>query len=121
MHSQALGKQGEEYAERYLINNGHKIIARNYRGKRGEIDIVSKHGEVIVFVEVKTRRSLFRGAPYEAVDSKKIRTITNLSALFVKENRMSHLQMRIDVIAVYAHFGVICGLKHFKNVTNDGV
>ena len=61
------GKIGEDLAAKYLERNGLRIIERNYRFERGEIDLIAEEGEELVFVEVKTRRSNAFGAPEDAV------------------------------------------------------
>ena len=62
-----LGKRGEDIAARFLLEKGLALIARNFRDKFGEIDIIAKDRETLVFVEVKTRRSHRFGLPQEAV------------------------------------------------------
>ena len=66
-----LGQEGEQLAAAYLLNKGYRILERNYRYHRNEIDIIAKHGQVLCFVEVKTRISSAKGDPAEAVTLKK--------------------------------------------------
>ena len=70
-----LGAQGEALAARYLQRQGYRIIERGVRNGRGEIDLVARHGQTLVFVEVKTRRSLRAGNPVLAVDKNKQRRL----------------------------------------------
>ena len=65
------GEKGESLAKSFLVKNGYTIIDTNFRTKTGEIDIIAKKNEIIVFIEVKTRSSLTYGYPYEAVGYKK--------------------------------------------------
>ena len=66
-----LGKTGEEIATQYLIENGYKLVIRNFRCRQGEIDIIAKDKDEIVFIEVKTRKNANYGSPVDAVDKRK--------------------------------------------------
>lgn len=67
-----IGQLGEELASSYLRNHRYTILTKNFRTRAGEIDIICRDGETLVFVEVKTRVGDFRGKPYEAVDFRKL-------------------------------------------------
>jgi putative endonuclease len=95
------GNRGEDLAVSYLITGGMQIIGRNYRTRRGEIDIIGKHKGYLVFVEVKYRKSLRKGAPEEAVTPAKQRTICKTADYY----RLSHAvpvttPIRYDVLAI---------------------
>src|SRR5277367_6039730 len=77
-----LGRRGERAAEKYLRRNGFRIVARNYRAAGAEIDIVAMDGDVLVFVEVKTRRSPDASAPEEAVDEHKQKQLRRAAEIF---------------------------------------
>lgn len=95
-----LGDKGEGLAARFLRNNGYKIIEQNYRTRTGEIDIIALDGEILVFVEVKTRESLHYGHPFESVTRHKRRKISNAAMLYLK--RLKHLPpCRFDVVSIY--------------------
>lgn len=98
--NQALGKKGEEIAVRLLKNNGYKILLRNYKTKLGEIDIIAQDKNTFCFVEVKSRSSLGRGLPKEAVSIKKQRQISKSALLFLKENHLLNKKARFDVVSV---------------------
>ena len=70
--NRAAGKRGEELAGLYLSERGYKILFRNYRGSRGEIDLIVMHGGTLLFVEVKYRRDLDQGHPAEAITPRKL-------------------------------------------------
>jgi len=70
--SRAVGKRGEELAAQYLAERGYKILFRNYRGSRGEIDLIAMRGGTLLFVEVKYRRDLDQGHPAEAITPRKL-------------------------------------------------
>lgn len=95
-----LGKKGEDIACDYLINKGHKILERNYRTKFGEIDIISEYKNKIVFIEVKTRKSLKFGIPELAVDKRKLMKIIKTATYYSKVNAIPWEKIRIDVISI---------------------
>jgi putative endonuclease len=97
-----LGRRGERAAEKYLRRNGYRIVARNFRAAGAEIDLVTMDGDVLVFVEVKTRRGLDAGAPEEAVDERKQKQIRRAAELFAARYREDEIEMRFDIVAVDA-------------------
>ncbi len=101
MNNIEKGKLGEELAKKYLVKKGYTILNMNYRNKIGEIDIIAKDKEVIVFIEVKTRTSTLYGYAYEAVDRRKQNKIMNTSYLYCKHNDYNDHQLRYDIIEVY--------------------
>ena len=97
---QQLGKSGEEFAVGLLKQNGYKIIARNYKTKLGEIDIIASDKDTICFIEVKLRSSDRFGTPQEAVLAKKQRQISRASLLYLKDNDLLNKKARFDVVAI---------------------
>jgi putative endonuclease len=97
-----LGRRGERAAEKYLRRNGYRIVKRNFRAAGAEIDLVAMDGEVLVFVEVKTRRGLDAGAPEEAVDERKQRQIRRAAEIFATRYREDEIEMRFDIVAIDA-------------------
>lgn len=95
-----LGARGEKAAAKYLRRRGYRIVARGVRSALGEIDLVALDGQVIVFVEVKTRESAEVGHPSEAVHPAKQRKLTRLALGFLKQHRLLEHSARFDVIAV---------------------
>ena len=95
------GKLGEKIAAKYLISKGMKIICTNCRVKFGEIDIIAKLKNKIVFVEVKSRTSKDYGLACEAVDLKKIKKITAVAKYYILVNNLKNYEMRFDVVEVY--------------------
>ena len=96
---QALGKWGEMQAASYLISQGLEILERNYRCEYGEIDLIAKEGETIVFVEVKTRSSSTYGLPEEAVDALKQEHIVASAENYLIENSFKE-NWRVDVVSI---------------------
>ncbi|MGN0940454.1 MAG: YraN family protein [Selenomonadaceae bacterium] len=101
MNTKAIGNRGEDIAADYLLKHGYKILERQYRTKRGEIDIIGKKDNTIVFFEVKSRRSLKYGAPALAVDYRKQKKIVNSAVVYLEFNGGMNQQCRFDVIEVY--------------------
>jgi putative endonuclease len=97
-----LGSRGERAAEKYLRRCGYRIVKRNFRAAGAEIDLVAMDGDVLVFVEVKTRRSRDAGAPEEAVDERKQKQIRRAGELFATRYREDEIEMRFDIVAVDA-------------------
>jgi putative endonuclease len=94
-----LGSEGETIAAQFLKKQGFDIIAHNYKTRLGEIDIIARDGETIVFVEVKTRSNNSFAAPYESVDTAKRQKMKNVASLYLKKLR-TELPARFDVISI---------------------
>ena len=97
---QELGKSGEDRAADELERRGYAILARRYRTKHGEIDIVARDGETTVFVEVKARASADFGTAAEAVTRCKQRRVVSMAWDFVVRNGLSESRCRFDVVAI---------------------
>ena len=97
---QNIAKLGEKLAVEHLKTQGYQILAENYRFRRGEIDIIAKHEKRIVFVEVKTRRSLKYGLPQSAVTKQKQRQISKVALAYLQTHNLIDTPCRFDVIAI---------------------
>jgi len=97
---QKFGKRGENLAVWYLEKNGYKILEQNYRNRMGEIDIIAQEKKTIVFVEVKSRRSIRYGSPKWAVTPKKQRKISMVALYYLKATKQSDAKARFDVVAI---------------------
>jgi putative endonuclease len=95
-----LGRSGEEAAVILLKENGYKILARNYKTRLGEIDIIARDKDTLCFVEVKTRLSDRFGLPCEAVSRFKQRQISKAALIFLKEKKLLDEKARFDVVSV---------------------
>lgn len=95
-----LGRQGEEAAARFLTSKGMKILERNLRTPVGEIDLIARHGQILVFAEVKTRKGWYYGTPAEAVGVHKQRQIVRTAKWYLNDSPHQQLQPRFDVIAI---------------------
>ncbi len=96
----AVGRAGEEAAARYLEQQGYVVLERNYRLRSGEVDIIARDGDYLVFVEVKTRSGGRFGSPFEAVDQRKQRRIARTALAYLAE-RNREMPVRFDVAAVF--------------------
>jgi putative endonuclease len=100
-----LGKSGEDLACRELERRGYAIVARRYRRRGGELDIVARDGETTVFVEVKTRKGHRFGAAGEAVHGLKRRRMMHLAADYVMRHRLADSPCRFDVVSIHVDDG----------------
>ncbi len=97
---QRVGLDGEEAACAELLRRGYEILARRYRTRRGEIDIVARHGRTVIFVEVKTRADDRFGGGAAAVTWRKQRTIALVATEFLARSGMGNVPCRFDVVVV---------------------
>jgi len=95
-----LGRKAEDFAVKFLQDKGYIIVERNFRSRFGEIDIISKDGGTLVFVEVKARWSTKFGAPEEAVTPAKLYKIRKTVDYYCLVNNITDVKMRIDVVAM---------------------
>ena len=109
-----LGAWGEEQAAIFLKQQRIKVLYRNYRSPVGEIDIIARKGKTLMFVEVKTRRSIVCGVPSEAVGPTKQRQILRTAEWFLQEKKVSHLHPRFDVISILSQ-GDQAVIEHIEN------
>lgn len=101
MNKRAVGTAYEKQAGNYLEEQGYQILEYNFRCRRGEIDIVAKDGEYLVFVEVKYRRNAKSGSPLEAVDFKKQRIISRTASYYCLSHGYGETTpCRFDVVAI---------------------
>ena len=100
---QHYGRAAEEAAARYLVQAGWRLMGRNVRVGRGELDIVARRGPVLAFVEVKARRTLTCGAPEDAVGAAKRRQVARLAELWLAARPWALKgidEVRFDIVAV---------------------
>ena len=103
---QSFGKSGEDLACQELQRRGYAILARGYRSRFGEIDIVAKHGDTTVFVEVKARVGEDFGGGAAAVTPLKQRRITQMAVDYLSRNKLHDTPCRFDVVTVDVKDGV---------------
>lgn len=96
----SLGKAGEKIALRYLKENKYRIVNRNYRLFRGEIDIIAYDRKTLVFVEVKTRTATDFGLPEESVTPSKQKQIQKIAQGYLTKNNLDNVECRFDVLSI---------------------
>jgi len=111
------GDKGEVLAAEYLESKGYSIIKRNYRYGKGEIDIIAKdpQEEGLVFIEVKSRKSLEYGSPEEAITKNKIKQLKRIAELYLYENEIIEILCRFDVIAILMLPNQKPQIEHYVN------
>ena len=107
------GEEYEERAEAYLRDLGWEILERNFRCRRGEIDIIARDGKEIVFVEVKGGRTLSFGDPAERFSRQKLRRILECAYHFIQRKSLK-VPFRIDLVVVRGE-----EIEHFRNIGFD--
>lgn len=100
IHRQELGQSGEDLACRALGARGYAILARRYRTRYGEIDIVAKDGDTIVFIEVRLKTAREFGAAAESVTAGKQRRVVSMAVDYLARNRLTDRPCRFDVVAI---------------------
>lgn len=115
MKTSETGKFGEDCAAQFLEDNGYKIVARNFRIRSAEIDIVAQLGNVIIFVEVKARSSIRHGLPVEAVNFRKQKKIIEAAGVFLQNENFSDCACRFDVVEVYLRGERVEEINHIEN------
>lgn len=112
---QKTGMHGENIAVSYLERRGYTILARNIRQRFGEIDIVAEDGDVLVFVEVKTRKNDRYGSPFEAVDFRKQVKLSKMAQFYISSNSLEDRLARFDVVAVRLDPHTRPEVEHIRN------
>jgi putative endonuclease len=111
--SHSLGKLGEEFAIDYLKGKKFQILKTGFRFHRGEIDIIAYDEDMLVFVEVKTRRDQQFGSPEEAVTPSKQEQLRRIAQGFLTLNRLEDTPCRFDVLALVIDENQDVRIKHF--------
>lgn len=95
-----LGKLGEDLAVKKIRRLGYKMIIRNYRCSLGEVDLIAKDGDTLVFIEIKTRKSGPVSYAKEAVNARKMRQVSKAALTYMKANDCYGVKARFDVVAI---------------------
>jgi putative endonuclease len=109
------GAMGEAAAKKHLRKAGLKFLAANFRSSRGEIDLVFRHDDCLVFVEVKTRSSEAWTRPAAAVDARKRRLLSQCGLDYLRLLKNPPLKIRFDVVEVLLQDGVVAEVRHLPN------
>jgi putative endonuclease len=109
----AVGRYGEQVAVEHLVKAGLEVLARNWRCAEGELDIVAREGDALVFCEVKTRSSLRFGDPAEAISAEKTTRIRRLALRWLAANGVIGRELRFDVVTVLRSAGDV-RVRHLR-------
>ncbi len=115
MNQRKFGFIGEKIAQGYLKDVGYKIIDTNFYSKKGEIDIIMREDNIIIFVEVKTRTNFKFGTPASAINKEKKLHIKKTAKIFLQINKLTNFNIRFDVVEVIFQNGK-CKVNHIKNI-----
>jgi len=110
----ALGRLGEDLARERLKDLGYRILKTNYRCPLGEIDLVARDGDFLVFVEIKTRKNESLGQVKEAVTRRKQTQLSKVALAYMKSNNLWGSKARFDVVAI----GLIDGKREIEIIRN---
>lgn len=105
--SHELGRIGENIIADYITKLGYKVVERNFACNQGEIDIIAKDKEELVFIEVKTRTDISYGEASEAVTDTKKRHLINSIKYYIYKQKLENQPIRIDVAEVYINKGKV--------------
>ncbi|RMA97647.1 YraN family protein [Hydrogenothermus marinus] len=100
MNKRHIGKEKENIAKEYLKNKGYQILATNFYSKFGEIDIIAKDKNTLVFIEVRSKSYEAFGLPEETIDKPKIQKIIKTAQLFIEKENIDYDEIRFDVISI---------------------
>jgi len=115
-----IGKKGEEIAKSFLEKQGYHIQATNWRYSKAEIDIIAFEGDLLVFVEVKTRSSDFFGPPEDFVDDKKKKLLSLAAAAYMAKTN-HQWSIRFDIISILLAGEKVYKVQHFKDAFFPGL
>lgn len=114
------GKRGEDAAVTFLKKKGYQILERNYRSSYAEVDIIAKHDNQLIFVEVKTRSYNYYGDPEEFVTKKKQEYMTFVASMYTNEIDYED-EIRFDIIAIIMQGGVVSKINHIEDAFFPGL
>ena len=112
----ALGERGEGAAAEYLVAQGYEIVCRNFRRPVGEIDIVARDGDTLVFVEVRSTSTADFGTPAESIVPRKLEKVAAAATLFLQETNGDETPCRFDAVEVDFSSGRLSKVNHIQNI-----
>lgn len=114
--SASVGRCGERAAEALLKKKGFRVLARNWRSGRDEIDLVCQYGQAVVFVETRTRSERALVGGYDSIDARKKKALHRVCRAYLGQMRPPWKTVRFDVVEVEHTDGVIGACRHFEDV-----
>lgn len=100
MNTRRIGDRGEDLALEHLSSKGYELVERNYRSRRGEIDLILRDADTLVFVEVKLRRGTGYGDPLESVTPRKQLQVRSIAREYLAQARPKFSELRFDVVGI---------------------
>jgi putative endonuclease len=120
MNRKEVGKLGEEFARNYLENKGYQILEANWRHGKAEVDLIARHGRVLVFVEIKTRTSTAFGRPEEFLSPKQEALLSKAAARYM--DRIGHQwEIRFDVVSINLEIPEKPEITHLRDAFFPGL
>ncbi|MCX7845697.1 MAG: YraN family protein [Dictyoglomaceae bacterium] len=116
MNKKKIGKIGEDFALEYFKNNGFEIREKNYKTKFGEVDLIVRKENLLIFVEVKARKSLEFGEPVEAVDKRKQEKIRFIANYYLSKKKIKSYEVRFDIFSILLDKDN--KIKFFEHISN---
>ncbi|MBN1779313.1 MAG: YraN family protein [Candidatus Buchananbacteria bacterium] len=110
-----IGQTAEKLAEKYLVDNGYFLVAKNYQTRHGEIDLICEKNRILVFVEVKMRSNLSAGLPEEAITKSKKEKLILAAEQFINDCPGDFIGFQFDAIALSLYKGNL-EINHFENI-----
>lgn len=120
LSNKELGRMGENAGARYLKARGYTILDRNWRCATGEVDIVAKDENYLVFVEVKTRRSHELGLPAEAVTPERKKRYESIASHYLQSSTQGFMPVRFDVLSIEATHDNRAHIRHYIDAFKGG-
>lgn len=113
--SYEIGLEGEDTAIQYLVEHGYQMIDRNFRSQQGEIDLIAKDGNFLVFVEVKNYSISSFGTPLGAIRKAKKESLTHAARTYLYKNNIKDTNCRFDVVAIYKSWKGLTKIELIKD------
>jgi len=115
IESYQIGKKGEEIAEKYLIQCGYEILEKNFHSQQGEIDIVAREGDFLVFIEIKNYSFRSFGSPLGAIRKSKRENLIHAARTYIHKKNIKGINCRFDVVTIYRRPDGSRAIELFKN------
>ncbi len=117
-NNREVGRIGEDIAAAYLLKQGYHLMARNYHTRYGELDLICRQGDQLVFVEVRTRTGTSYGTPEESLTWRKLKTLRTLVSVYLAANPEVRGKPRIDAVTVLLDRQSLTTrqIKHYTNI-----
>ena len=117
---QELGALGERHAARLLRGKGYRLLEANYRTPRGELDLIARDGDTLIFVEIRTRTSEDTLTPLSSVDERKQQHIVRTARAYLRARRLPECPCRFDVVEVVARpAGRVVEMRHYEGAFGE--